>query len=190
LQIGFYFDQSRCTGCGACQVACKDWHDIPAGPENWMRILYSERGPYPDVFVSYLAIPCYHCLDPICGKACPARAISKRDEDGIVVVDRQACLGKDGCRTECLTACPYKAPQFGPETSAKMHKCDFCVDRWEEGKKPVCAEACPTRALDAGVLSGLEARCARILNPEGFAFSRRTKPAIVFKPKLRVQSKQ
>jgi anaerobic dimethyl sulfoxide reductase subunit B (iron-sulfur subunit) len=127
-------------------VACKDWHDIPAGPENWMRMLYSEKGRYPDVFVSYLAIPCYHCLD--------------------------------------------KAPQFGPETSAKMHKCDFCLDRWEEGKKPVCAEACPTRALDAGVLSELEAKYGQNHSTEGFTYSKRTKPAIVFRPKLCKASKQ
>ena len=43
MQIGFYFDQTRCTGCSACRVACKDWNDMPAGPENWMRVLYTER---------------------------------------------------------------------------------------------------------------------------------------------------
>ena len=47
MQIGFYFDQTRCTGCSACRVACKDWHDIPAGPENWMRIHYTEKGTFP-----------------------------------------------------------------------------------------------------------------------------------------------
>ncbi|MFC1864512.1 4Fe-4S dicluster domain-containing protein [Chloroflexota bacterium] len=190
MQIGFYFDQSRCTGCGACRVACKDWHNIPAGPENWIRVLYSEKGSYPDVSVSYVAMPCYHCLDPICVKACPAHAISKRDEDGIVVVDSQACLGKNTCKTGCLTACPYKAPQFGPGTAAKMRKCDFCLDRWREGEKPVCAEACPTRALDAGVLSELEAKYGHLLITEGFTYSKRTKPAIVFKLKLRKASKQ
>ena len=44
MHIGFYFDQTRCTGCSACRVACKDWNDIPAGPENWMRVLYTEKG--------------------------------------------------------------------------------------------------------------------------------------------------
>ncbi|MHA1468361.1 MAG: hypothetical protein ACTSP6_09845 [Promethearchaeota archaeon] len=46
-QVGFYFDQTRCTNCFACMVACKDWNDIPAGPEKWMEILYMEKGEYP-----------------------------------------------------------------------------------------------------------------------------------------------
>jgi len=43
MQIGFYFNQTRCTGYNTCQVACKDWHDLPAGPENWLRINYTVR---------------------------------------------------------------------------------------------------------------------------------------------------
>jgi hypothetical protein len=50
MQVGFYFDQTRCTGCSACRVACKDWNDIPAGPENWMNVHYSEKGKCPDMF--------------------------------------------------------------------------------------------------------------------------------------------
>ena len=63
-QIGFYFDQTRCAGCYACRIACKDWHDIPAGPASWMRINYHEEGPFPNVFASYLISPCYHCEEP------------------------------------------------------------------------------------------------------------------------------
>ncbi len=184
MQIGFYFDQTRCTGCGTCQVACKDWHDLPAGPENWMRVLYTERGKFPDVFVSYLISPCYQCLDPVCVPACPVDAISKREEDGVVVVDSQACLGNEECDVKCLKACPYDAPQFGPEPGSKMRKCNFCLDRWIEKKLPVCVEACPTRALDAGPLGELEAKYGNIRRAEGFAYSERSKPAVVFKPKL------
>lgn len=183
MQIGFYFDQTRCTGCGACQVACKDWNDVPAGPENWMRVLYTEKGRFPEVFVSYLIAPCYHCIDPVCVPACPPRAISKRDEDGIVVVDSQFCLGNEQCDVKCLKACPYDAPQFGPEPGAKMRKCDFCLDTWQEGKLPVCVEACPTRALDAGLLDELTARYDHTQEAESFVYSNRTKPAVVFKPK-------
>jgi len=85
LQVGFYFDQTRCIGCSACAVACKDWHDIPAGPEKWMTILYNESGKFPDVFVSYLIRPCFQCEDPVCIPVCPVEAITKREEDGIVV---------------------------------------------------------------------------------------------------------
>ena len=66
MQIGFYFDQTRCTGCSACRVACKDWNDIPAGPENWMRILYTEKGKFPQPFVSYMVAPCWQkMLSPL-----------------------------------------------------------------------------------------------------------------------------
>jgi anaerobic dimethyl sulfoxide reductase subunit B len=183
MQIGFYFDQTRCTGCGACRVACKDWHDIPAGPENWMRVLYTEKGKFPDVFVSYLAAPCYHCHEPVCGAACPVGAIVKREEDGIVVVDPQTCLGNEACDEKCLKACPYDAPQFGPEKGAKMRKCDFCLDRHLQGKLPNCVEACPVRALDAGPLEALENKYGTVREAEGFKYSRRTRPAVAIKPK-------
>lgn len=183
MQIGFYFDQTRCPGCGACQVACKDWHDLPAGPVNWMRVHYTEKGKFPNVFVSYLVAPCYQCLDPVCAPACPVEAISKRKEDGIVVVDRQTCLGNEECDVKCLKACPYDAPQFGSEKGAKMSKCNFCVDRWTQNKLPVCIEACPTRALDAGSLNELQTKYGDIQETEGFNYSKTTKPAVVFKPK-------
>lgn len=183
MQIGFYFNQTRCTGCNACRVACKDWHDIPAGPENWMRILYTEKGTFPDIHVAYLVSPCYHCIDPVCVQVCPVNALAKREEDGIVIVDSDACLGNEECKVKCLKACPYDAPQFGPEKGAKMHKCNFCLDRWEENKLPACIEACPTRALDAGFLEDMEEKYGNLKKAEGFRYSKKTKPAIIFLPK-------
>ena len=91
MQKGFYFDQARCTGCFACAVACKDWHDTPAGPANWMRIHYREEGNFPNLFVSHVAAPCYHCAEPVCAFVCPNEALTKREEDGVVVVDRDKC---------------------------------------------------------------------------------------------------
>ncbi|MGD8257599.1 MAG: 4Fe-4S dicluster domain-containing protein [Desulfobacterales bacterium] len=184
MQLGFYFNQTRCTGCSACRVACKDWHNIPAGPANWMRVLYTENGKFPNVFVAYLATPCYHCLDPVCVPACPVNAISKRDENGIVLVDREACLGNLKCDVKCLKACAYDAPQFGTEQGAKMQKCNLCIDRWTENKLPVCVEACPTRALDSGPLDELVSKYGKIRETERFAYSKKIKPAVVFTPKL------
>jgi len=148
-----------------------------------MRVLYTEKGKFPDVFVSYLVVPCYQCLESTCIPACPTHAISKRDEDGIVVVDGTVCLGNKECDVKCLKACPYNVPQFGPEVGAKMRKCNFCVDRWLDNKLPVCVEACPTRALDAGTLDELKAKYGDIQETEGFVYSNRNKPAVVFKPK-------
>ncbi|MBW2370161.1 MAG: 4Fe-4S dicluster domain-containing protein, partial [Deltaproteobacteria bacterium] len=181
MQIGFYFDQTRCTGCSACRVACKDWNDVPAGPENWMNINYTERGTLPDVFVSYTIATCWHCQDPVCVSACPESAIIKREDDGIVLVDSNVCLGKTECGEKCLKACPYKAPQFGSEENAKMRKCNYCLDRFVEGKVPSCVESCPVRALDAGPLEVLEKKYGTVREAEGFQYSNRTKPAIVLK---------
>ena len=97
MQTGFYFDQARCTGCFTCAVACKDWHDTPAGPANWMRILYREDGRFPKIFVSHVASPCYHCTEPVCAFVCPNEAITKREEDGIVVIDRDKCREEKTC---------------------------------------------------------------------------------------------
>jgi anaerobic dimethyl sulfoxide reductase subunit B (iron-sulfur subunit) len=183
MQIGFYFDQTRCIGCSACRVACKDWHDIPAGPENWIRVLYTEQGKFPKPFVSYMVATCWHCLDPVCIPACPVKAIRKRDDDGIVVVDTKTCVGNKECDVKCLKACPYNAPQFGPEENAKMRKCNFCLDRFEQGKIPSCVETCPVRALDAGPLKELEQKYGTNRDAVGYKYSKRIKPAIVIKPK-------
>lgn len=97
MQTGFYFDQSRCTGCFTCSVACKDWHDTPAGPANLMRIQYREEGKFPKIFVSHVASPCYHCAEPLCSFVCPNEALIKREEDGIVIVDREKCREEKTC---------------------------------------------------------------------------------------------
>lgn len=120
MQLGFYFDQTRCTGCHTCTVACKDWNDIPAGPANWRRIVPIEKGDWPDLFVAYMNSSCNHCAEPICAVVCPADAISKREKDGIVTVDREKCRQAVPCgiisnwkdipfgsmKSPCTLACP------------------------------------------------------------------------------------
>jgi len=175
-------DQSRCTGCYTCTVACKDWHDIPAGPVNWRRVVKTEKGKYPHVFLSFHTISCLHCEEPACIAACPVNAIYKRKEDGIVMVDRDLCMGKDDCGL-CLEACPYDAPQFGEEENAKMQKCDFCADRWAEGKKPICVESCPMRALDAGPIEEMREKYGDNVEAEGFFYDSDNLPSIIFKPR-------
>ena len=183
MQIGFYFDQTRCIGCYTCSVACKDWHDIEAGSANWKRVTAVERGKYPELFVAFVALSCLHCKRPACIPACPVNAITKRENDGIVVVDQEACLGNLDCPMYCKEACPYDVPQFGDEDGSKMQKCHLCVDRWSEGRKPVCVEACPMRALDAGPLDELEAKYGKAREAEGFVYSPEVEPAIIFKPR-------
>lgn len=182
-QWGFYFDQSRCVGCYACSVACKDWHNIPAGPVAWRRVMAKEWGVYPRVFLSYLSLACNHCAHPACAQACPVAAIVKRADDGIVVVKRDLCLGNLACNALCKRACPYGIPQFGEEEGAKMQMCTFCRDRIAVNKKPVCVEACPLRALDAGPLTELKKRYGTVSQAPGFVYSEKTKPSIIIKPR-------
>ena len=87
MQVGFYFDQTRCPGCYTCVVACKDWHDVPEGPASWRRLVTIEEGEFPDLFVAFLTTSCYHCAQPACAAACPVEALS---EDGI---NKMQCMG-------------------------------------------------------------------------------------------------
>ena len=182
MQLAFHFNQTRCTGCYTCVVACKNWHDVPAGPASWIRVITIERGKYPDPLVAHLLSPCYHCAEPNCVSACPVNAISKRKQDGIVIVDKEVCLGRDYCQS-CLEVCPYEAPQFGAEENAKMQKCDLCIDRWTEGKKPICVSSCPTRALDAGPIDEMRASYGKSREAVGFTFDKNLKPSTILKPK-------
>ncbi len=184
MQLGFYFDQSRCSGCFACVVACKDWHDIPAGSVFWRRLITTEEGRFPRVSVAFFSVSCYHCARPLCLEACPVGAIRKREEDGIVVVDRDSCLGLGKCGGSCREACPYGAPQFGEEADHRMQKCDLCQERWAEGKKPICVQACPMRALDAGSLEELELRYGKKREEvSGLARDMESQPSILCKGK-------
>ena len=183
MQLGFYFDQTRCVGCYTCVVACKDWYDIPAGPANWMKVHCIEEGTFPDLFVAYLIRPCYHCEHPVCLENCPVGAISKSDVDGIVSVNRELCLGQTECGI-CQEVCPYQAPQFGAEDDARMQKCELCAERWQQGKKPICVEACLMRALDAGPLDELKKQYGNNQEAAGFVFHTELKPAIVAKKKI------
>ena len=80
MQLAFYFDQTRCTGCYACAVACKDWHDVPAGPAKWINVVAIERGKYPEPFLAYLPSHCYHCIKPACVSACPVDGVLQVSE--------------------------------------------------------------------------------------------------------------
>jgi anaerobic dimethyl sulfoxide reductase subunit B (iron-sulfur subunit) len=182
-QMGFYFDQTRCTGCYTCVVACKDWHDIKAGGVQRMRIIPTERGVFPDLFVAYLALACCHCENPPCATVCPVNAISKRKTDGIVLVERDKCVGSQECHAPCLKACPWDTPQFDADDGGKMEKCDFCLDRLEKGQQTICVEACPTYALDAGPLMDLVKKYRHEVEAVGFSYQERFRPSILFKPK-------
>lgn len=155
---GFAFDQTLCTGCKACQVACADKQDLPLGI-LFRRVVEYSGGSWrlngntatPNVFTYYTSVACNHCENPVCAQVCPTTAMTRRD-DGTVYVDDSKCVG---CRY-CEWACPYGAPQFNA-ASGHMTKCDLCYDYRSEGQQPACVAACPSRALDWGPITALRA---------------------------------
>ena len=144
-QYGFLFNADRCVMCHSCETACKSARGIPPGL-SWRKVVEIWQGRYPCVGRTFVSLSCLHCADPPCQKACPTGAISKRDQDGIVVVDKERC---NGCR-ECLSSCPFGVPQFGPDGT--MQKCDFCLER---GRETACTACCPTDALVSGDMERL-----------------------------------
>lgn len=183
MQIAFYLDQSRCTGCATCQVACKDWNDLPPWTETWIRVDYVEKGRCPDVYAAYMVVPCYHCMDPACVKICPTEALKKLTDSGVVVVDRDLCIGRSECGEKCLKVCPYDVPQFETGDNGKMRKCDFCISRQQDGLIPICIESCPTHAMAFGPMNELSDKPGAGQEAKGFEYSKRTQPAFLIKPK-------
>jgi anaerobic dimethyl sulfoxide reductase subunit B (iron-sulfur subunit) len=182
-RYAFYLDASCCSGCKACQVACKDKNALPMGL-LWRRIYEIAGGGWErrqaawssSVYAYHLSMACNHCRLPICAEVCPSAAFTRR-ADGLVLLDGSKCLG---CRY-CSWACPYGAPQYD-EAAGRMTKCDFCADQIDAGRLPACVAACPMRALDFGTLEDLEARhgSARRLHP--MPESGLTDPSLVLTP--------
>ena len=140
-ELCFAFNKENCIQCHACQSACRSWRQLEQGV-NWRRVSNLWHGVYPDISSSTLSVSCMHCSTPACVDACPAGAIGKRVEDGVVLVDASLC---SGCR-KCGDVCPAGAPQFGAD--GRMQKCDFCTSGPQAGSSvPVCVMACPTQAL-------------------------------------------
>jgi len=148
-QYGFYLEPDRCLKCWACEIACKQWKGIKAGTVKLRRVTEVSTGTYPDVKRTFLSLSCSHCARTPCAAVCPTGAITKRAEDGIVIVDKEKCIG---CHY-CSEACPFGVPQF--DEDGTMQKCDMCLDRLKNGQPPICAATCPTQALHFGTLQEL-----------------------------------
>jgi anaerobic dimethyl sulfoxide reductase subunit B len=148
MTYAFTFDASACSGCKACQEACKDKNNLPVGV-MWRRVIEVSGGGWVqegaawtnNVFAYNLSIACNHCVHPKCAGVCPTDAYVHR-ADGIVYIDPDKCMG---CGY-CSWACPYNAPRYNPELG-QMSKCNFCFDNIDAGLPPSCVAACPMRVL-------------------------------------------
>ncbi len=182
-QLTFYFDSSKCSGCKACQIACKDKHNLEVGI-LWRRVYEVTGGDWikkgnawsQDIKAYNISLSCNHCEDPICVQSCPTTAMHKT-ENGVVLVDESKCIG---CQY-CSWACPYGAPKFN-KVKGVMTKCTFCSDYLEEGKDPACVAACPMRVLLYGDKEIVENKFEGHSSLFPLPSSNFTNPAIVISP--------
>lgn len=135
-QLGFEVDLSKCVGCRACEMACARQHS--EAEKSFRHVERVGGGERPQGF---LTLGCNHCASPECIRVCPENCYDKL-RNGVVIQHSERCVG---CG-RCVGACPYEAPHINAKTG-KAEKCDFCLDRLKEGKKPVCVELCPVGAL-------------------------------------------
>ncbi len=131
-RLSLVFDGKNCMGCHACEVACKQEHQLGVGP----RLVHVI-----EKITDFMPVYCRHCAKPPCLDACPVDAISK-NERGIVLIDNDRCIG---CK-DCVAACPFGAMQFDEQQEVAV-KCDLCVHRLAENKLPACMSVCPTGCI-------------------------------------------
>lgn len=101
-----------------------------------------------DKWFFYLPRTCAHCTYPACLAACPRKAIYKREEDGIVLIDQSRCKGYG----ECVRACPYKKSMYNPVTRVS-EKCIGCFPAVEKGFQPMCVQNCIGKIRVMGFVS-------------------------------------
>ncbi|MBT3550419.1 MAG: 4Fe-4S dicluster domain-containing protein [Rhodospirillaceae bacterium] len=201
MRLGMVIDLKRCIGCYGCQLSCKAENGTPPGV-FFARVLKQVSGKYPTVQNTFLPVLCNHCDDPPCVEVCPTGAAFVWEEDGIVDVDHDKCVG---CRT-CMLACPYSQrffndetrPYFGEggatpfETARASHhqtgvilKCNLCRDRVRDGGKPACVENCPTVARIFGDFDDPNSEVSHLIKERG-GFPLRpekgTKPRVYYLP--------
>jgi formate dehydrogenase iron-sulfur subunit len=173
----FLTDASLCIGCKACEVACKEWNELPddgfswsgnsydntraLGASTWRHVLFLEQkqpmgsqlaGINEPFRWQFLSDVCKHCANAGCLEACPTGSIV-RTEVGSVFVQPDIC---NGCGY-CVVSCPFGVIEKRPE-DGRAFKCTFCYDRQKAGLIPACAKACPTESIQFGDLEVLRQR--------------------------------
>jgi formate dehydrogenase iron-sulfur subunit len=177
--MGFLTDTTLCIGCKACEVACKQWNQLPAdsltytghsydhtsdlAAETWRHVSFVEQiandeGVRPTSLKAFqsnwlmMSDVCKHCVHAGCLEACPTGAIIRTEFD-TVVIQQDIC---NGCGY-CVPACPFGVPELS-SIDFKAHKCTLCYDRLKGGMEPACAKACPTDSIQFGFVEDLMGR--------------------------------
>jgi formate dehydrogenase iron-sulfur subunit len=177
--VGFYTDTTVCIGCKACQVACHQWNDLPAGhgedahgrrtplpvlsgnsydnttsfsDVNWRHVKFIEQITPDRDSRAWLMMSdvCKHCVNAPCLEVCPTGAILRTEFD-TVFINEPTC---NGCR-DCVTACPFGVIHMS-ESRGTAQKCTLCYDRLQNGMVPACAQACPTSSIQFGKIADLK----------------------------------
>ena len=182
-RMKFFVDTNRCISCFGCQVACSSAHELPVGLYRRKVITLNDGIEGKEVSTT---IACQHCTDAPCEQVCPVDCFYIR-ADGVVLHDKDICIG---CGY-CLYACPFGAPQFPREgvfgAKGSMDKCTMCAggplptnseaereeygqDRISEGKVPVCAAMCSTKALLVGESAMIEKIYGDRVKARGYGF--------------------
>jgi nitrate reductase / nitrite oxidoreductase, beta subunit len=151
----------------------------PTWGPNWDEDVGGMNGE--ENFYFYLPRICNHCTHPACLEACPRKAIYKREEDGIVVLDQDRCQGY----RYCIQACPYKKIYFN-EIAGKSEKCIFCYPRLEKGTVNACATQCPGRLRFVGLVDHPESPVHKLVHGYRVALplfpERGTNPNVYYVP--------
>jgi len=136
-------------------VSCATENEVPLGTFR-LRLQTTVAGRFPDLKAEYRMEQCFHCEDSPCISVCPTGANHKTDE-GLVLVDRDKCIG---CKA-CVVSCPYRMRYMHPDGYAD--KCSFCDHRLAEGREPACVETCPTGARVFGDIEDPSSEISRKL---------------------------
>jgi Fe-S-cluster-containing dehydrogenase component len=164
-QLAFVIDLKRCIGCDTCAIACKVENDVETGRFR-LKVLDSHRDPviempqgvFPALSQHWLPTMCHHCVEAPCISACPTNTLWRREDDGIVMLEKDRCIG---CQ-RCAEACPYDALSFDP-VDGTADKCTGCVHRVDVGQAPSCQVVCPTRAIHFGDIHDPASKVSQLL---------------------------
>ena len=162
---GFFTDTTLCIGCKACEVACKEWNQLPAEDQGmsgmsydntrdlsattWRHVAFVEQMEKTSPRWLMMSDVCKHCDPAPCLEACPTGAIFRTEFDSIVV-QQDIC---NGCGY-CVPACPFGVIDVD-DVDGKAHKCTLCYDRLKGGREPACSTVCPTESIQFGPLDDL-----------------------------------